>query len=199
MFLKDVSTIRTGLVTSRKEAKGNPAAAYRLLGLRCIADDGTLDPESATPFYSGEPLKEEFLTQMNDVLVRLSAPYSAALINEQRLCGLAVPSHYAIIRTDVSRVCPAYILWILRSEATRKSIAMNTSGGGVLATINSSFFGEIQVPDIPLKRQHAIGQFTLLGEREQQLLQKLSVQKSLLHKIINKQIFDHLQRSCEVK
>ena len=124
MFLKDVSNIRTGLVTARKQAKGpenGDFREYRLLSLRCIKEPGVLDVDLAEPYAANDELKQEFLTRQDDILVRLSAPYTAALVNDES-AGYVVPSHFAIIRVDKSKVDPAYVLWFLRQQSTLKQI-----------------------------------------------------------------------------
>lgn len=92
MFLKDVSNIRTGLVTARKQAKGpenGGSREYRLLSLRCIKEPGVLDVGLAEPYAANDELKPEFLTQQDDILVRLSAPLHGGLGQQRidRLCG----------------------------------------------------------------------------------------------------------------
>ena len=168
MFLKDVSNIRTGLVTARKQAKGpenGDFQEYRLLSLRCIKEPGVLDVGLAEPYAANDELKLEFLTQQDDILVRLSAPYTAALVNKEST-GYVVPSHFAIIRVDKSKVDPAYVLWILRQQSTLKQIYQNVSGTIAFGTINSSFFNDLKIDIIPLEKQRLIGEILKLSERD---------------------------------
>ena len=113
MKLQDVATIRTGVVTSRKKLTNfeNSENKYVLLTLRCVSPLGYLDLQYAEEFYASEELKMEYLTQRNDILIRLSAPYTAILITKDEWCGCLVPSHFAIIRCNEDRVLPEYLLW----------------------------------------------------------------------------------------
>ena len=150
MFLSDVSTVRTGLVTARKQAKGPEKGLfqeYRLLSLRCIKEPGVLDVGLAEPYMSKELLKSDFLTKRADILVRLSAPYTAALVDDAS-ADYVVPSHFAIIRVDKSKVDPAYVLWILRQQSTLKQIYQNVSGTVAFGTISSNFFNDFYVSSI---------------------------------------------------
>ena len=180
MFLKDVSNIRTGLVTARKQAKGpenGDFREYRLLSLRCIKEPGVLDVDLAEPYAANDELKPEFLTQQDDILVRLSAPYTAALVDDAS-ADYVVPSHFAIIRVDKSKVDPAYVLWILRQQSTLKQIYQNVSGTVAFGTISSNFFNDLKIDAIPLEKQRLIGAILKLSEREQALLSELAKVKA---------------------
>ena len=180
MFLSDVSTVRTGLVTARKQAKGPEKGLfqeYRLLSLRCIKEPGVLDVGLAEPYMSRELLKSDFLTKRDDILVRLSAPYTAALVDDES-ADYVVPSHFAIIRVDKSKVDPAYVLWILRQQSTLKQIYQNVSGTVAFGTISSNFFNDLKIDAIPLEKQRLIGAILKLSEREQTLLSELAKVKA---------------------
>ena len=180
MFLSDVSIVRTGLVTARKQAKGPEKGLfqeYRLLGLRCIKEPGVLDVSLAEPDMSRELLKSDFLTRRDDILVRLSAPYTAALVDDAS-ADYVVPSHFAIIRVDKSKVDPAYVLWILRQQSTLKQIYQNVSGTVAFGTISSNFFNDLKIDAIPLEKQRLIGAILKLSEREQTLLSELAKVKT---------------------
>ena len=180
MFLSDVSTVRTGLVTARKQAKGPEKGLfqeYRLLSLRCIKEPGVLDVGLAEPYMSRELLKSDFLTRRDDILVRLSAPYTTALVDDAS-ADYVVPSHFAIIRVDKSKVDPAYVLWILRQQSTLKQIYQNVSGTVAFGTISSNFFNDLKIDAIPLEKQRLIGAILKLSEREQTLLSELAKVKA---------------------
>lgn len=196
MFLSDVSTVRTGLVTARKQAKGPEKGLfqeYRLLSLRCIKEPGVLDVSLAEPYMSRELLKSDFLTKRDDILVRLSAPYTAALVDDAS-ADYVVPSHFAIIRVDKSKVNPAYVLWILRQQSTLKQIYQNVSGTIAFGTINSSFFNDLKIDAIPLEKQRLIGAILKLSEREQALLSELAKAKAELNMAIMANAYKSLSK-----
>ena len=196
MFLRDIANIRTGLVTARKQAKGPEIAKktqeYRLLGLRCIKEPGVLDISLAEPYLSKETLKSDFLTKRGDILVRLSAPYTAALIDAESE-NFVVPSHFAIIRVDEAKADPGYVLWVLRQRETLQKIYKNVSGAVAFGTINSSFFAELPVNDIPLEKQKIIGAMLKLSEREQSLLFELANAKAKLNEIALHKAYTNLK------
>ena len=199
MFLKEVSNIRTGLVTARKQAKGienENFQEYRLLTLRCIKDNGFLDVGFSEPYAAMEELKKDFLSQEGAILVRLSAPYTAALV-EKDLVGYVVPSHFAIIRVDESKVAPGYVLWILRQQSTLKQIYQNVSGTIAFGTINSNFFNDLKIDIIPLEKQRLIGSLLKLAEKEQVLLSELAKSKLEFNKLALEKAYKNFKK--EVK
>ena len=196
MLLKNVATIRTGVVTTRKKAGENDPITYeyKLLNLKCAATAGYLDLQYSETLGTTEPLKPEYFTQMDDILVRLSAPYTAIMITREEWCNYLVPSHFAIIRVDKTVASPEYILWFLRRESTKQKILQNISGSGAFGTINSKFFSTLSIRSLPLKKQKTIGQMQILSEKEQELLHKLTAQKEIYNKLLIDKIYDSVKR-----
>ena len=77
MKLRDLAIVRSGLVLSRKQSKEQTNYQYPLLNLRCIQPEGTVNLNEADIYMATEPLKEEYLSQKNDIIIRLTAPYTA--------------------------------------------------------------------------------------------------------------------------
>ena len=196
MLLENVATIRTGVVTTRKKAgeKDPIIYEYKLLNLKCAATGGYLDLQYSETLGTTEPLKPEYFTQMDDILVRLSAPYTAIMITREEWCDYLVPSHFAIIRVDKTVASPEYILWFLRRESTKQKILQNISGSGAFGTINSKFFSTLSIRSLSLKKQKTIGQMQILSEKEQELLHKLTAQKEIYNKLLIDKIYDSVKR-----
>lgn len=196
MKLEEMATVRTGAVIARKTASEprEVMATYKVLNLKSCTFDGHLELQNAEEFASKEVLKDDFLTQKGDVLIRLSAPYTAVAITEEEQCGFVVPSHFAIIRANRSYLLPEYILWFLRRESTLQTIEQNSSGRTSFGTISSGFIGSLNFREIPLDKQRIIGQLVLLSDREQILLHKLAYQKEIYNKALVNQIYDSFKR-----
>lgn len=196
MILSDVAAVRTGLVTARKKkaADGSEFFNYTLLNLKCISPDGRIDITQLEPYEISEELKDEYLTQQGDVLVRLSAPHTAVLIDRSELCGLVVPSHFAIIRADRQQALPEYILWTLRLNKSRIAMMQNSSGSAAFGTISSGFIASLPITLLPLSEQKILGALMCLSEREQELLDRLSAEKKKYNNLLLNQIYDNMKR-----
>ena len=196
MILEDVAAIRTGVVTTRKKAgeKDSVIYEYGLLNLKCAATAGYLDLQYIETLGTVEPLKHEYFTQMDDILVRLSTPYTVIMITKEDWCGYLVPSHFAIIRVNKEVASPEYILWLLKRKSTKQKILQNISGTGAFGTINSKFFNSLPVRDLPLNKQRIIGQLQILSEKEQEILHKLAAQKEIYNRLLVDKIYDSVKR-----
>lgn len=196
MLLGEVAEVRTGLVLSRKKASDDMEVKfeYKALNLRCVVSEGYLDLDDAEEYYSTERLKSEYLTRENDILVRLSSPYTVVRITDTKQCGYVIPSHFAIVRTDKSKAAPEYLSWFLKRDAVRQKIMQNVSGSTAFGTISSGFIAGLKIRDIPIDEQKTLGNMLLLAEREQELLHKLSAAKALYSKAVVNEIYNKIKR-----
>ena len=196
MTINDIAVVRTGLVTARKKKDATSLGTYKyqLLNLRCIANEGYIDKDYIEPYELSEELKDDYLTRMGDILIRLSAPYTAVLINKPELCGIVVPSHFAIIRVDERCALPGYVFWVLRREKNKITMMQNSSGSTAFGTISSGLISSLPITLLPLHEQQIIGELLCLSEREQELLQKLSEEKKTYNTLLLNQIYDNMKR-----
>ena len=196
MTINDIAVVRTGLVTARKkkDAASLGTYKYQLLNLKCIANEGYIDKDYIEPYELSEELKDDYLTRMGDILIRLSAPYTAVLINKPELCGIVVPSHFAIIRVDERYALPGYVFWVLRREKNKITMMQNSSGSTAFGTISSGLISSLPITLLPLHEQQIIGELLCLSEREQELLQKLSEEKKTYNTLLLNQIYDNMKR-----
>ena len=145
MKLGELATVRSGLVLSRKQAcKGAPVKMrYPLLSFRAIHSNGYIGMEQLDGFDAAEQLSPEYLTQVGDVIIRLTSPYTAVLIDEAS-AGMVVSSNFVIIRVDRNRLLPGYLVWLINTPKIRKAIYENTSSN-MLGAINAKFFSEFEI------------------------------------------------------
>lgn len=196
MLLGEVSTVRTGLVLARKKAKDADLLKmkYHVLNLKCITNEGYLDLKQAEEIEMKERLNSEYLTQKNDIIIRLSSPYTVVYITDDKQCGYVIPSHFAIVRTDEKKTASEYIYWFLQRDFIYQKIIQNISGSTSFGTISSGFFANLMIRDLPFEKQKNIGTYLLLADREQKLLKKLTKQKELFNKAATNRIYETVKR-----
>ena len=178
-FLKlgDFAFIRTGLVFSRKEAMPDESSLrYRALNLRNITDDGKILLSGIEDYYASDALKKEYFTQASDILLRLSAPYTAILITEEE-ANLLIPAHFAIIRAKKT-LDPHYLHWWLIKN--KKQFHKMASGGTMMGTISSGYVADMPFEPPPIESQQQVARLLKLANQEQQLLSVLSEKKKRL-------------------
>ena len=175
MKLGTVATIRSGLVLSRKLSRELSPFRYPLLNLRAIHPDGYILPGSLEVFYATEPLRQEYLTQQGDIIIRLSIPYTAILI-DANMVGMVVSSNFAIIRLNQDYMLPEYLLWLLNTLDIQKKI-YESSSSNMLSAVRPTFFAELEILPLTLSGQEKIAKLYLLAKRETRLLKKLADEK----------------------
>jgi len=180
----ECASVRTGLVLSRKEAlqDGYP---YNALSLKNTTEDGEVNLTEIENYFAMEPLKKNYFTQNNDVLLRLSSPYTAVIISKKEE-NLLIPSHFAIIRVNKS-VDPTYMYWWLTKN--RKQFHKIASGGTIMGTISSGYIQEMDIELPAIEQQRVMGELIKCANREQQLLSLLATKKrQLIDKALMKSI-----------
>ena len=175
MRLGDVAAVRSGLVLARKQALGQAEHRYPLLNLRAIKAEGIIGMGELEVFDAVEPLKPEYLTHAGDIIIRLSTPYTAVLIDEETE-NMVIPSSFAIVRTNHKYVLPEYLLWLLNTAKVRQQIYENTTGN-MLGGIKPSFFNDFRLDLLPLGQQQKIASLNELARREVRLMEALASEK----------------------
>ena len=193
MNLGTVAAIRSGLVLSRKLSREISSYRYPLLNLRAIHPDGYILPDSLEVFYATELLRQEYLTQQGDIIIRLSIPYTAILIDTD-MTGMVVSSNFVIIRLNQKYMLPEYLLWLLNTPDTKRKIYENSSSN-MLSAVRPTFFAELEVLLLPLADQEKIAKLNLLAKQEIQLLKKLADEKERYYVAV----IEHAQKNMRRK
>jgi len=173
--LEEVATVRSGLVLSRKQARVATKYRYKLLNLRSINPDGYIDIENTDIYNALEPLNSEYLSQEGDVVIRLSMPYTAVLIDSTTV-GMVISSNFAIIRPNTNHILPEYLYWLLNTPRVKRLIFENTSSN-MLGAIKPRYFAAFELIPLSIENQEKIAKLNLLAQREQRLINKLAAEK----------------------
>lgn len=194
MKLNELATIKTGLVMARKQAKQpcNEVLWYKQLNLRSIHPDGYIERTYVEDFGAKETLPAEYLTQSGDIVVRLTTPYTAVLIDEEWK-GVVVPSHFVIIRPD-NRLLPEYLYWLLNTKKIREKLTQNVSSI-MIGTIKPKSYACLDIEILSLEQQQRIARLNLLAKKELDLLERLREQKKLYYETA----IDRIQREMRDK
>ena len=179
MKLGNIAVVRSGVVLSRKQARESLGIKYPLLNLRSINPGGYVDAEQLDVFDASEYLSLDYLSQVGDVIVRLSAPYTAVLINEAT-AGMVVSSNFVIIRVDRKELLPEYLFWLLNTPKVKRSIYENN----MLGAIKAKFFSDFEIPRLPITKQQRIADMNALALKETMLLRRLAEEKERYYSLL---------------
>ena len=195
MRLKDVSTIRTGLVTARKKASAvdSEIISYGAVTLKSFNPNGSLIVSNLDTFASKEKIKEIYLTQTNDVLLRLREPNIALNISE-KYSGLVIPSFIASLRVDETKVDSKFLTYYLNSTTAKRALNSSITGTAINMIKTKELEDlEIQLPS--LEEQKKIVEFLDLTSKEINLLEELKNQKEKYYQ----EVFNNILKNGEVK
>ncbi len=185
--LKDLAQIRTGLVLSRKQSNKGSDYLYNQLTLKSMNAAGYIDVSLLDEYYAMEDLKEIYLTSVDDIIVKLTAPYTAVLIDETTK-GLVVPSQFVIIKCNPQKISPIFLVWILNSDIAKKEFVSNNTSN-MLGAIRPHFVGEIELKDMSIEMQNTLGEMYVLAQKEQRLLEELKEKKEKYIKTILEKVY----------
>jgi hypothetical protein len=195
--LDEAAVINTGLVTARKQARGvsDSIIQYKLLNLKAINSKGFIEDSLLDDFETLEEIKPIYITQMGDVVVRLTSPFTAVLIDEMHT-GMIVPSHFVVIRADAKKIIPEYLFWLLNTEKVRQQLQQNISST-MIGTVKPMTYAALNIQQITLAEQRKITDIYLLSKRELMLLDQLIKQKELYYKTAIDKIQKEMRKNYE--
>ncbi|MDD5902415.1 MAG: restriction endonuclease subunit S [Oscillospiraceae bacterium] len=192
MKLGNIATVRSGLVLSRKQAREPSDIRYPLLNLRSINPGGYIEADLLDVFDAAEYLSPEYLSQIGDVIVRLTAPYTAILIDKVT-AGMVISSNFVIIRADRRELLPEYLFWLINTPKVKRSIYENTSSN-MLGAIKAKYFSDFEVPFLPIAKQQQIAAMNELALKETKLLRQLADEKERYYSLLIDRTYKEMKR-----
>ena len=192
MKLGNIATVRSGLVLSRKQAREPSDIRYPLLNLRSINPGGYIEADQLDVFVAAEYLSPEYLSQIGDVIVRLTAPYTAILVDKVT-AGMVISSNFVIIRADRRELLPEYLFWLINTPKIKRSIYENTSSN-MLGAIKAKYFSDFEVPSLPIAKQQQIAVMNELALKETKLLRQLADEKECYYSLLIDRAYKEMKR-----
>ena len=188
MKLGDIAEVRSGLVLSRKKADNGNGVNYRALNFRAIGADGCINEDELDVFMAAEILPPDYVSHIGDVIVRLTAPYTAVLI-DQDTEGLVISSNFVLVRSKGTEILPEYLFWLLNTPKVKYDIYENATSN-MLGAVKARYFTDFQIHIIPIEQQQRIAEMNLLAKREVSLLNRLAKEKEIYYSAV----IDRMQR-----
>ena len=169
--------IMVGLVLKRKEAEDGEVTKhrYKALTLKSFNSEGWIDKKYLDDFESSEKLDNRYLCLKDDVIIKITPPYTAVCIDDETK-GLVVPSQFIIIRLIDKFLVPEYLAMFLNSDRVKKHIAI-TATGMTVPMIKTGTVRELEIPMVSLEKQTQIAEVSKLIIKERHLLYKMISQK----------------------
>lgn len=191
MKLGNIATVRSGLVLSRKQAREPLGIRYPLLNLRSINPKGYIELEQLDIYDASEYLAPEYLSHVGDVIIRLTAPYTAILIDAST-AGIVISSNFVVIRTETKELLPEYLFWLINTPDVKRSIYENTSSN-MLGAVKAKFFSDFEIQMLSVTKQQIIANMNALALKEAILLRQLANEKDRYYTLL----IDHVHKEMK--
>lgn len=191
MKLGNIATVRSGLVLSRKQAREPSGIRYPLLNLRSINPKGYIELEQLDIYDASEHLSPEYLSHVGDVIIRLTAPYTAILIDAST-AGIVISSNFVVIRTENKELLPEYLFWLINTPDVKRSIYENTSSN-MLGAVKAKFFSDFEIQMLSVPEQQIIANMNALALKEAILLRQLANEKDRYYTLL----IDHVHKEMK--
>ena len=125
MKLESVASLSVGQILTRVATDENSEIQYRVLQPKAIGNGAIKDDDLNIVGFVKEVDSEKF-TRKGDVVIKLSTPYEAVVIDENHV-GLVIPSFCAAIRVEKD-INPYYICALINSSYIKEQIKSRIAG-----------------------------------------------------------------------
>ena len=172
-----LAEVMVGLVLKRKEADlyGFKKFKYKALTLKSFNSEGWIDKKYLDDFESNEILDDRYLCLKDDVIIKLTPPYTAVSVSDETK-GYVVPSQFIIIRLKDKTLIPEYLALYLNSDRIKKHIGISATGATV-PMIKTGTLRELKIPVLDFDKQVKIAEVSKLIIRERHLLYQMISEK----------------------
>ena len=197
--LANLSTVRTGLVISRKKAKLDSPnkIEYEQISLRCFDNGIKLDKSKKEIFTSAEKIDAKYLTQEGDVVVRLRAPSSAVYIEKEDE-GLLIHSLLAVIRVESKLLNAKYLAYYINSNNAQRILKQDVKGTAI-PMLKTKDLEELNITLPTLEKQKKLVKFLETSDKERALLIELVNEKQQLSQTILDTIIEqNKEAKCQI-
>ena len=194
MKLKDIATIKTGLVLFRKKAAlYEVKTSYKQLTLKSFSNSTIVNPSTLDDFASTDEIKKDYLTQEGDVIIRLRAP-SVAIYIDKSMQGLVISSLMTVIRSNDLNVNNKFLAHYLNSNIIQKVFNIAIKGTAI-PMIKTSDVAELNIVLPSLSEQNKTVKIMSLLYKEQEVLKELSNKKQIFTQNILNTISNQFQEA----
>lgn len=179
MKLENIATLSVGQILTRVATDENSEIQYKVLQPKAIGNNVIKD-EDLTDVRFAKDVEREKFTREGDIVMKLSTPYDAVVIDENHV-DLVIPSFCAVIRTEEG-INPYYVCALINSSYIKEQLKARMAGT-VRPMMKISDLRTVKMPKVSNDKMKSI------GDEYQLSLKKLD----LLTRIINseKEIMDN--------
>lgn len=180
--LKRINASKRNLIAIAEDKNVETGEEYNQITIKSV-EDNKVDLNLLETIKTTKKIDDKYLIRKGDVVMKLTAPYSAAVIDFE-LKNIVAASNLAIIRVN-DRYDPEYLSFILNNKNTRKQLYRFVEGT-ITPIIKISNLKKIKIKDKDKTEQKIHAKlFRLLSNRLELKKRVLTIEKQLTEEIIS--------------
>ena len=184
--LKNIANISSGLVIKRINSSNSIADnlnKYYYITQKAVHENYIYE-ERFEPVCTEKAIENRYLAKNNDIIMKLTPPYSVAMIDFNRN-DLIIPSNFAIIRVK-GEFIPIYLAYILNGKSVRQQLKRLVEGTNI-PVIKINNLNNVKIKKMSKYKQIKYSKlFYLLDYRRRLLDTKRKLEESLKEGILSK-------------
>lgn len=182
MKLFDIAHARVGLALARKRAKDYDSEKYpyNMLTLRAFIAPNKIEESALDTFLAKEELTSDYLTEKDDIIIRMRMPALAVHISSPRWVNLVIPAFMMVIKVkDKSIVDPEFLTIYLNSDKIQQQLSDFATGTNI-EMISRRDLAKLEIKLPSLAKQLEFVRYYNNSLQEQKLMQEIMQQRKLL-------------------
>lgn len=173
-LLRDYINITSGQIVNRVQAnkdKGDQVVdeARKVIVAKTISN-GVIDDDNIETMDLKAFPDENKLTREGDIVVKLSKPYGAAIIDKDHE-GMLITSFCSVIR-DVREIDSGYLVAYLNSDLAADKLSALVAGSA-MSILSNGKICDLDIPVPCIKKQKEISEFYKQSSRNKVLFNKI--------------------------
>ena len=184
--LKSIANLSSGLVINRIDSLksiDDNSNKYYYISQKSVYEN-YIDEGRFEPVFAEKTIENRYLARNNDIIMKLTPPYTVAMIDFNRN-NLIIPSSFAIIRAR-DEFIPMYLAYVLNGKSVRQQLKRLVEGTNI-PVIKINNLNNVKIKKVSKYKQIKYSKlFYLLDYRRRLLDTKRKLEESLKEGILSK-------------
>lgn len=172
--LKDYISITSGQIVNRVQANKDKGDEVVDKGRKVIVaktiSNGIIDDDNVEIMDLKTIPDENKLTKEGDIIIKLSKPYGAALIDKAHE-GMLITSFCSVVR-DVKGIDPGYLVAYLNSDVADEKLTSSVAGT-IMSILSNGKICDLDIPVPSAEKQKEISDYFIQSSKNKILFKKI--------------------------
>lgn len=169
MKLENIASLSVGQILTRVATDENSEIQFKVLHPKAI-ENGAINDDDLTDVRFSKEVDREKFTREGDVVIKLTTPYEAVVIDENHV-DLVIPSFCAVIRAQ-GDINPYFLCALINSPYVKEQIKSKIAGT-IRPMVKISDLRLVEIPEMSEEKMNALGEEYRLSLKKLDLLSRI--------------------------